>query len=100
MLSRVSVCQVAIEEEGGGSKKKHVKRIADIRLRDDVGAYVCGFHYPVSMLRMRKRSVKSDVAFLHVPDLEGDTEVSVGVRVTVKLISTLVGVWEQKSWTF
>jgi pyroglutamyl-peptidase len=77
-------------------KGKHESRQAvDVRLSDDVGTYVCGFQYYVSMLETQKRSGRRDVVFLHVPKLEGDTQVNVGVKVAEELVKALVEVQGQ-----
>ena len=65
----------------------------DVRLSDDVGNYVCGFQYYVSLLEMQKRTGRRDTVFLHVPYLESLEEIQIGVRVTEGLIRALVGVW-------
>jgi pyroglutamyl-peptidase len=65
----------------------------DVRLSDDVGNYVCGLQYYVSLLEMQKRTGRRDSVFLHVPYLESLEEIQIGVRVTEGLIRALVGVW-------
>jgi pyroglutamyl-peptidase len=72
--------------------KNESKQAVDVRLSDDVGTYVCGFQYYVSMLETQKRSGRRDVIFFHVPRLEGEPQVKVGVKVTEELIKALVGV--------
>ncbi|KAF2872801.1 hypothetical protein BDV95DRAFT_606371 [Massariosphaeria phaeospora] len=84
---------VATRKEGGKKKKKTAKELAravDVRLSDDVGTFVCGFAYYVSLLEMQKRWGRRDVVFLHVPRLEGAEEVRGGVEVTKALIRVLV----------
>ncbi|KAF2475304.1 peptidase C15, pyroglutamyl peptidase I-like protein [Lindgomyces ingoldianus] len=65
----------------------------DVRLSDDVGNFVCGFIYYVSLLEMQKKKGTRDVVFLHVPMLESKEEIGVGVRVTEELIRAVVEVW-------
>jgi pyroglutamyl-peptidase len=72
------------------SAKKQGATEASVRLSDDVGTYVCGFIYYVSMLEMQKRKGSRDVVFLHVPQLEKDDKVQAGVRVVENLIRELV----------
>lgn len=77
-------------KEGNGKGKSTV----DVRLSDDVGTYVCGFMYYVSLLGMEKKKGRRDVTFLHVPPLQGQGEIDVGVQVVKELIIALVGAWE------
>ncbi|KAF2707905.1 peptidase C15, pyroglutamyl peptidase I-like protein [Pleomassaria siparia CBS 279.74] len=65
----------------------------DVRLSDDVGNYVCGFMYYISLLEMQKSSGRRDTVFFHVPYMESEEEIRVGVRVAEELIRALVGVW-------
>jgi pyroglutamyl-peptidase len=73
-----------------GKGKSESGQAVNVRLSDDVGAYVCGFQYYVSMLEVQKRSGRRDAVFFHVPRLEGEMQVNVGVRVTEELIKALV----------
>jgi pyroglutamyl-peptidase len=75
-----------------GKSKDESRQALDVRLSDDVGTYVCGFQYYVSMLETQKRSSQRDVVFFHVPKLEGETQVKVGVEVAEELIKALVEV--------
>jgi pyroglutamyl-peptidase len=76
-----------------GSKKGKSKdrQVVDVRLSDDVGTYVCGFQYYVSMLEAQKKGGRRDVVFLHVPMLKGEGNVAVGIKVVEELIKALVG---------
>lgn len=81
---------------GGPSKAKGKGQYGgrhgvDVRLSDDVGTYVCGFQYYTSMLEMQKRKGARDVVFFHVPRLESEDEIKVGIRVTEELIKALSG---------
>lgn len=83
--------------KGGASKvkgksKNDGSQMVDLRLSDDVGTYVCGFQYYVSMLATQKRTEGRNTVFLHVPKLETEKEVKVGVKVAEELIMALVGV--------
>lgn len=75
-----------------GKGKTEGKQPIDVRMSDDVGTYVCGFQYYVSMLEMQKQTGKRNAVFFHVPKLERKEEVEVGVRVAEELIRALVGV--------
>ncbi|KAH8723351.1 hypothetical protein GQ44DRAFT_620318, partial [Phaeosphaeriaceae sp. PMI808] len=77
------------KEKGKGQSRDN--QVVDVRLNDDVGTYVCGFQYYVSMLKMQKRKGTRGVIFFHVPRLETEEEVKVGVRVTEELIKALSG---------
>lgn len=77
-----------------GKGKKNAKQMVDVRLSDDVGTYVCGLNYYVSLLEMQKLTGKREVVFLHVPRLEGDEEIGIGVRVVEELVKELVAVTE------
>lgn len=92
-----SACSGCILPSSGNAKSKGKgkndgRQMVDVRLSDDVGTYVCGFQYFVSMLEMQKRTQKRNVVFLHVPRLESEKEVKVGVRVAEEVIKALVGV--------
>jgi pyroglutamyl-peptidase len=80
----------ALKTKGKG--RSAGKLMVDVRLSDDVGTYVCGFQYYISMLEMQKRAGERNVVFLHVPELETVDEARVGVRVVEELIKALVGV--------
>ncbi|KAF2683012.1 peptidase C15, pyroglutamyl peptidase I-like protein [Lentithecium fluviatile CBS 122367] len=74
------------------AKEKEIG-MADVRHSDDVGTFVCGFIYYVSLLEMQKKG-RRDVVFLHVPRLECDEEFGVGIEVVEKLIGVLVDQWK------
>lgn len=78
-------------EKGKGASEQ-----VDVRLSDDVGNYVCGFMYYVSLLEMQKSIGRRDTVFFHVPYLKSEEEILVGVRVAEGLIRALVGVWEER----
>ncbi|KAF1951507.1 peptidase C15, pyroglutamyl peptidase I-like protein [Byssothecium circinans] len=85
-------------KEKGKAKGKQERRIVDVRLSDDVGTYMCGFMFYVSLLEMGKgRNGRRDVVFLHVPGLQATEEIDTGVNVTTKAIEALVEDWEVRS---
>lgn len=73
-----------------GKSKGGTKQPVDVRLSDDVGTYVCGFQYYSSLLQMQKNTGSRDLVFFHVPKLEGEEEIRVGIRVTEELLKALV----------
>jgi len=78
----------------GKGKGKEGKSV-DVRLSDDVGNYVCGFIYYVSLKEMLGRKGKKDVVFLHVPLLK-EQEVGVAVEVVGELVRALVDAWVER----
>lgn len=86
----------ATKGKGSGKGKAATKRV-ELRLSDDVGTYVCGLIYFSSLVEMQKRHGTRNVVFVHVPRLEGDSEVDVGIEVLKELIVALVDVWETKT---
>jgi pyroglutamyl-peptidase len=74
--------------KGKGANKQQV----NVRLSDDVGTYVCGFQYYSSMLQTQQKTGNRNVVFLHVPKLESEQEIHVGISVTEELIKALVAV--------
>ncbi|ORY14011.1 hypothetical protein BCR34DRAFT_623511 [Clohesyomyces aquaticus] len=71
-------------------------RLVNVRLSDDVGNFVCGFVFYLGLLEMQRSKGRGDAVFLHVPMLEGDEEIGVGVKVVQELIKALVEVWKEK----
>lgn len=67
----------------------------DVRWSDAVGSYLCAFIYYADMVQMSKvsKDKKRDVAFMHVPLLEGEEELELGVEVASALIQALVATW-------
>ncbi len=77
------------------AKGKNEARIPlDLQQTDDVGTYVCGLNYYISMLEMKQRTTKQNVVFLHVPKLDSEEQVQVGIKVVEELIKALVNVWK------
>ncbi|KAF2634463.1 peptidase C15, pyroglutamyl peptidase I-like protein [Massarina eburnea CBS 473.64] len=82
-------------KEKGKVKGKQARKTVDVRYSNDVGTYVCGFMYYVSLLEMDKRKKARHSVFLHVPKLERKEATEVGVEVTKRAIEALVGEWEK-----
>ncbi|KAF2502809.1 peptidase C15, pyroglutamyl peptidase I-like protein [Lophium mytilinum] len=68
---------------------------ADVRVTDDVGEFTCGFVYFATLAEMSKKAGERPVVFLHVPEMESETEFQTGAGVVVECIKTLVEVWEE-----
>ncbi|KAK7942662.1 peptidase C15- pyroglutamyl peptidase I-like protein [Apiospora aurea] len=73
-----------------GNKEKEEQREVDVRLSDDVGTYVCGFMYYLSLLEMGKKGKRRNTVFFHVPRLGTEDVVDIGVKVTESLMQALV----------
>ncbi|PSN64981.1 peptidase C15, pyroglutamyl peptidase I-like protein [Corynespora cassiicola Philippines] len=69
----------------------------EVRWSDAVGIYLCGFIYYAALAEAETagKSGDRDVAFMHVPMLRGEEEISLGVDVTVELIHSLVETWRE-----
>ena len=62
----------------------------DLRTSDDVGSYVCGFVYYVSLEHLWKKGAQTPVVvFMHVPPLAEKDDVAKGEKVTLALIQAL-----------
>jgi len=87
--------KIGLKEKGTAKAKEKgkVNKVVDVRMSDDVGTFVCGFIYYVSLLEMQRRTGRRDVVFLHVPMLRGEEEVGVGVEVLKALVAALVEGW-------
>jgi pyroglutamyl-peptidase len=70
--------------------KARTSNSVDVRASDDVGNYVCGFAYYLSLAKVVQTKGKGRVVFLHVPPLEGEREIEKGVEVTIALIKAIV----------
>lgn len=65
----------------------------DVRVSDEVGDFVCGFIYYLSLSVLEREKRKRDVVFLHVPRLEGREGIEMGVKVVEALMRALVESW-------
>jgi pyroglutamyl-peptidase len=84
-------------KEKGKVNGKQAKKTVVVKDSDDVGTYVCGLMYYVSLWEMGKRGKGGrDAVFLHVPSLDSEQEVGVGIEVTKKAIEALVEEWENR----
>lgn len=90
----VSPADKSAHVQGSKLGSKNKKQRVSVQVGDDVGTYVCGFQYYSSMLEMQKQSGKRPVVFLHVPKLDTNEQVQIGVEVTQELIRALVSVLE------
>ncbi|KAF2469054.1 peptidase C15, pyroglutamyl peptidase I-like protein [Lindgomyces ingoldianus] len=74
----------------------NVMQVEDVRWSDNVGTYLCGFIYFTDMVEMGKAG-KRNVAFMHVPMLEDEEEITTGVEVTVALVKAIVESWKESA---
>lgn len=75
-------------KKGTQAAKQNVR----VELSDDVGTYVCGFCYYVALLHLQSHTGKRHAVFLHVPPLETEADILVGVRVIEEVVRALVHV--------
>ncbi|TVY67407.1 Pyroglutamyl-peptidase 1-like protein [Lachnellula suecica] len=70
--------------------KKSVQKSVDVRGSDDVGTYVCGFVYYLSLEHFWKRGDgEAKVVFFHAPLLKGEKELMEGKEITIGLIGAI-----------
>jgi pyroglutamyl-peptidase len=62
----------------------------DLKASDDVGNYVCGFVYYISLEWLWKKKKAAKVLFFHVPNLKSKEEFERGRDITVALIKAVV----------
>ena len=74
--------------KAGGGRIKEV----DVRASDDVGNYVCGWLYYLSLRWFWKEKKPARVVFLHVPMLESEEELEMGRNVVVALVRAMIEV--------
>ncbi|KAJ4384958.1 hypothetical protein N0V86_000563 [Didymella sp. IMI 355093] len=75
-------------KKGIRSEKQNVH----VQLSDDVGTYVCGFCYYTALLHLQSHTGKRHAVFLHVPPLETEADMLVGVRVVGEVVRAMVHV--------
>lgn len=81
-------------DDVAGRWKRNVGKTADVRAVDDVGNYVCGFVYYLSLEHFRKRGdAEKKVVFFHVPWLKGEKELERGKEVTIGLVRAIAEVY-------
>ncbi|KAK8054053.1 hypothetical protein PG996_013354 [Apiospora saccharicola] len=99
--SSISASGTGKAPQTGGKKgtkgAKEEQRDVDVRLSNDVGTYVCGFIYYLSLLEMEKNGRTRNTVFFHVPPLGTEDEVDIGVRVTENLVQALVDRFTDKN---
>ncbi|KAF2621999.1 hypothetical protein BU25DRAFT_443512 [Macroventuria anomochaeta] len=61
-----------------------------VQISDDIGTYVCGFCYYVALLHLQSLTGRRHAVFFHVPPLETEADILVGVRVTQEVVRALV----------
>jgi pyrrolidone-carboxylate peptidase len=74
----------------GHGKDKEKEKDSEVKGSDDVGNYVCGFVYYVSLEWLWERKKEGKVLFLHVPNLVTEKEVERGRDITLALIKAVV----------
>jgi pyroglutamyl-peptidase len=82
-----------VSKRAGKEKKKGEGKTKEVNLRmsDDVGSYVCGFVYYVSLEWFWKRGERGrNVIFLHIPPLTGKEDEERGKEIAVALIRAAV----------
>ncbi|KAK7931590.1 hypothetical protein PG985_002302 [Apiospora marii] len=85
-----------INGKKGAKGPKEEQREVDVRLSDDVGTYVCGFMYYLSLLEMENRGKNRNTVFFHVPPLGTEDEVNIGLKVTEHLVQVLADLHASK----
>lgn len=70
----------------------------DVRWSDEVGSYLCAFIYYAGLVESKKngKSGMRDVSFMHVPSLDTEEDLQMGVEVAVGLIQALVDTWRKQ----
>lgn len=80
------------DQRGAKNANRPEKHKIHVQLSDDVGTYVCGFCYYVALLHLQALTGRRRAVFIHVPPLETDADLAVGVRVTQEVVRALVQV--------
>lgn len=88
----ITLATSKVSQHGAKKGIRPEKQMVLVQVSDDVGTYVCGFCYYVALLNLQKHTGKRHAVFLHVPPLETEVDIMVGVRVTQELIRALVHV--------
>ncbi|KAF4123437.1 hypothetical protein GMORB2_6138 [Geosmithia morbida] len=70
--------------------RRYAHGLADLRLSDDAGHYLCDFIYYSSLAHLWKAGRRRAVLFLHVPADAGDDSVRLGRRLAVDLVRSMV----------
>jgi pyroglutamyl-peptidase len=71
--------------------KRGFKNGPDLRVSDDVGNYVCGFAYYLSLEKFWRLGASRPVLFFHVPPLSSKKDIEDGIKITIALIQAVVG---------
>jgi pyroglutamyl-peptidase len=72
------------------SRRRRLKKGADLRVGDDVGDYVCGFAYYLTLEKFWKAGASRPVLFFHVPP-PSKRDIEEGVEIAIALIQAVVG---------
>jgi pyroglutamyl-peptidase len=72
------------------SKSKGAEKELQLRASDDVGSYVCGLLYYITLQWFWKRKKAENVLFFHIPNLEGRESLEQGRDLTIALIKAVV----------
>jgi pyroglutamyl-peptidase len=80
----------SIDIEDVVKRWKKLRQGVDVRASDDVGNYLCGFSYYLSLERFWKAGGERPVFFFHVPPLSSQKDVEEGVETTIALIQAVV----------
>jgi pyroglutamyl-peptidase len=102
-LSKVAMPSTPVDVALGGDvldvlEEQNGLASDEVRWSDAVGSYLCGFIYYADMVESSRngKAKRRDVSFMHVPMLQSEEELSVGVEVTVELVQALVGSWREQ----
>lgn len=72
--------------------KQPQKQTVHVKLSDEVGNYVCGFCYYVALLHLQMFTGHRHAVFIHVPRLDTEADLALGVKVTQEVVRALVQV--------
>ncbi|KAF3035335.1 hypothetical protein E8E12_006404 [Didymella heteroderae] len=88
----ITLATSRVSQQNAKKGKRLERQNVLVQLSDNVGTYVCGFCYYVALLHLQSHTGKRHATFLHVPPLETEADVLVGVRVTEEVVRALAHV--------
>lgn len=88
----ITLATTANSQHGAKNRTWPEKQNVLVKLSDDVGTYVCGFCYYVALLHLQSQTGTRHTIFLHVPPLESNADILVGVRIVQEVVRALVHV--------